>query len=263
MEIGIIITAKNCITYTQDCITSLLFAKVQTPYYLILIDDGSTDDTKAYFATLEGTFTDEAARGVIVVTDPPRDSLAGKWNMGLEIAKGKGCAAGLICNNDILFHPKTIDNVVARMEKALADPNDRVVLVSAQNRRGDVNPPNEIVNLEVPEVYSEADHPDFSCFLMSIEAWEATGRFWEGYKPCYFEDGDIHCTLIKNGMRGVCITSAPYYHYGSITQNSASGGVCKSVQFEQNRFFFRKRWGFVPGDKAYDEYTQKYAKMGE
>jgi GT2 family glycosyltransferase len=256
MEIGIIVTSKNCLTYTQDCITSLLFAKVQTPYHLIMIDDGSTDGTKEYLAELQDTFVDEAAKSVTIVIDPPLDSLAGKWNLGLEITKEKGGEAGLICNNDILFHSKTIDAVVARMEKAMADPEDRAALISAQNRRGDVHPPNEIVNLEVPEVSSEADHPDFSCFLMSIEGWEKIGKFWEGYKPCYFEDGDIHCSLIKNGMRAICITSAPYYHYGSITQNSQSGGVCKGVQFEQNRFFFRKRWGFVPGDKEYDDYTQ-------
>ena len=66
--------------------------------------------------------------------------------------------------------------------------------------------------------------------------------------------------MIQAGWRAMSITSAPYYHYGSVTQNSIEGGLCTSPQFEANRAYFKDKFGFIPGDPAYDEAVQGLGK---
>jgi GT2 family glycosyltransferase len=254
MEIGIIITVFNCVQYTVHCINSI---KSEHPFHLILIDDYSTDDTKNFFARLKYDFdhgelqSDQPVKDIVVVTDPETDSLAEKWNIGMQICEDRGLVAGLICNNDILFSEYTVNAVVGRLQKAL-DKDENIAMVTASNRRDEMDP-EDILTIPDPGKGSEADSPDFSCFLMRVDAWNEMGKFDTNYIPCYFEDNDTHLALAKIGYRCLNVTSAPYYHYGSITQNSVPGGLCKPPSFEENRAYFEKKWGM---SSTSDEYKK-------
>lgn len=234
MKIGIVITCYNEVEYTKNMVKSL---KTSFPYELIVIDDYSMDGTKAYLRELVTT-------GATIITDPDTETLGEKWNLGAAKAKELGCEAVLICNNDILFHPATIDNLVKRLELA-KEQDELVVIVSANNQRGHIKP-EEVFTLDLPEVPSEAEHPDFSCFLLDLKVWEFVGKFSHNYKPCYFEDNDFHTKLKIWGLKAIATTMAPYYHYGSITQNSIPGGLCKPPQFEHNRAVYVAKFGAEP-----------------
>src|SRR5258705_6669830 len=232
MKIGICMTCSNAVAYTKAAVASI---KTKHPYELIILDDYSIDGTKAWLRTLVG---------VTVLSDPDSPSLGGNWNLGAAKAKELGCEAVLICNNDILFHSLTIDNLVLRLEEARQN-NEFVVVVSANNQRGNIKP-EEIFTLELAKENSEAEHPDFSCFLLDLKAWEFVGKFSQDYRPCYFEDNDFHTRLKLYGLKAIAITTAPYYHYGSITQNSVVGGLCTPPQFERNRAVFVDKFGTTP-----------------
>lgn len=230
MKIGIVVTMFNCVEYSKAMVESI---KTETSYELILIDDYSVDGTKHWLSTL-------TAPNVHKIIDPDTISLGQKWNLGILKAEELGCQAALVCNNDILFSPETIDALVRRFEKG-----DRAI-VSAHNLRGEMPNPQDILTYKVTHATSEAEHPDFSCFLVDIYAWKMVGGFDEGYVPCYFEDNDFHTILRAHGYVAIATTSAPYYHYGSKTQNSVEGGLCKGPQFEANRAYFTKKFGCDP-----------------
>lgn len=235
-KVGIVITCMNEVEYTKRAIDSIMS---DHDCHLIVIDDFSMDGTKDFLKELAANNPN-----VTIITDPDTDSLGAKWNLGAEKARELGCDAVLICNNDILFHPQTIDNLVKRLNQAQAN-NELVVMVSACNRRGDCKP-EEIFTLPLPPESSEAEHPDFSCFLLDFKAWEYVGRFSTAYKPCYFEDNDFHTTLKLHNLKAIAITDAPYYHFGSVTQNQVPGGLCKSPQFEYNRNVYVAKFGSTP-----------------
>lgn len=239
-KIGIIVTVCNGLDMNRDMVNSI---HSSTPYHLIIVDDYSIDGTKKWIKELQAEQNGHNRLSVEAIIDPDTDSLAAKWNLGMQRAADLGCTAGLVCNNDIIFSPVTIDAVVARLDKAIAD-KEMVVMVSAHNRRGDLQP-DQIYTTKAPQAPTESPHPDFSCFMERVDVWKAIGGFAEIYKPCYFEDNDHHTKLKAYGFIALATTGAPYYHYGSRTQNSVPGGLCKGPQFEYNRELFREYFGFA------------------
>ena len=250
MKIGIIITAKNCVDYTKKCIESIV---TEIDSVLILVDDFSTDGTKAYFKSLSDDLDN-----VIVLTDLDTFSLAEKWNLGVDAARGDKCDAFLICNNDIIFNKHTIDRLAQRMMEAYMN-NETVGMVTAHNIRDAISP-DEILDYPFVQNATESPGPDFSCFLLSDDAYTDVGVFDEDYMPCFFEDNDYHMRMIQAGWRAISFTGAPYYHYGSITQNSVPGGICAGDQFRRNRAYFKAKFGFIPGDRKYDVVVKSLEK---
>lgn len=243
MKVGIVITCKNLLEYTRQAIESI---KTSHPFVLIVVDDFSTDGTKKYMKALKEKYSN-----VIHVEDPLTYSLSEKWNIGCQLSWLEGCDAALVCNNDIVFHPCTIDALVARIEKG------DVGMVSAHNIRGELEDNAEDLFDKVPPEHpTEAPHPDFSCFMLTKDTWDKVGEFDPMFIPCYFEDGDYHLRMGKAGIKAISTTSAIYLHYGSRTQNSIPGGMCPGPQFDKLREYLRSKHGTVPGDPDYDRICQ-------
>src|SRR6266576_2786366 len=191
-KIGIVFTCYNSVEYTQNAVNSL---RTSFPFQLIIIDDFSTDGTKQWLYELGKSYKEHwvnynegLCEGFSTLIDVPTESLGEKWNLGVAEASKNGCPIVLICNNDILFHPTTIDTLVNRWIKSKTD-HEKIAIVSAHNRRGDTKP-EEIFTLTIPDPSSEAESPDFSCFLIDVESWKTIGKFEINYIPCYFEDND-------------------------------------------------------------------------
>lgn len=242
MKIGIVITCKNLWEYTSVALASIFTTH---PYHIVVVDDGSTDYTKTGLKEFQAV-----EPRLSVITNPTADSLSAKWNMGIALAFEQMCEAVLVCNNDIILNPVTIDALVARLGKG------DVGMVTAHNLRGELARPEDILAFPVTYESTEAPHPDFSCFLISKKTYEEVGPFDENFSPCYFEDGDYHLRMGKLHIKAITITGAPYYHYGSKTQNSVYGGLCSPARFEQLREYLRAKHGAVPGEPLYDEICQ-------
>lgn len=249
MKIGIAFTMFNCVDYSKAAVESI---RTSVKYHMILIDDFSMDGTKEWMRNL--TRTDSNCLSIEKIVDEDTNSLGQKWNLAAQRAKDLGCDAVLICNNDILFSPNTIDNLVIRLEAAL-NSGENVALVSAHNLRGQINS-QDILTRVASKDTSESEGPDFSCFLLDLTSWEKVGKFAEIYIPCYFEDNDFHTMLRVYDLKAIATTAAPYYHYGSITQNSVPDGLCKSPQFEKNRDIFIAKFDALP-DKIDIDYLKK------
>jgi GT2 family glycosyltransferase len=89
--------------------------------------------------------------------------------------------------------------------------------------------------------------------MLSRECIEKVGYFDEGFKRGYFEDNDFHYRMKLAGVKGVAITSALFYHYGSRTQNQIGvpGGIIPSELFLANRDYYIKKWNNEPGKEIY------------
>ena len=256
MKIGIVVTVCNGLQYNREMVDSI---RCNSPWALIIVDDYSIDGTKEWIKTLNAASMPNCT-GVVNIEDPDTDSLAAKWNLGVEMAVGLDCDVALVCNNDILFSPATIDAILARFEKARAN-NEPIAIVTAHNRSGDITEPHNILTTVPPIETSESEGPDFSCFCVDPAIWDKVGRFNTDFKPCYFEDNDFHMILRLYGYKAISITAAPYYHYGSRTQNSVPGGLCKPPQFEHNRQVFIDRFGYDT-DEAPKRVAEIREKMG-
>jgi len=172
--------------------------------------------------------------------------LARSWNYGIESAIDDGCTHIVVINDDILFSPYTIDALVDVM---LNNPD--VALTSGMNMRGQMTDPFDVLTMDWEATLNMSEHPDFSCFMVTPESFAKIGRFDENFIPAYFEDNDYHYRIKLAGMRATSANTAPFYHYGSRTQNGGTAPVVPSQQFETNREYFARKWGGYPDNEQF------------
>lgn len=178
------------------------------------------------------------------------DPLAKAWNEGSKWAISEDCTHILICNDDILFSPWTVDALVRHLDDK---KNKDCVLVSACDQRADLPDPYAVLTLEEPAAKSTSEHPDFACFMIRPDTLDRVGAFDERFVPAYFEDNDYHYRIKLLGLTAEATTDAPYFHFGSQTQNGGDGPVVPSYVFENNRAYFQKKWGGLPGQETFKE----------
>lgn len=156
------------------------------------------------------------------------------WNRGLDVACRRDCEYSLICNDDIIFAPGTIEKLVEAIGQ------NPYHLVSARNTR----------DFELGQGFQYA--PDYSCFIVeSCHFVNTYGYFDENFTPAYFEDNDMAYRMGLAGSPGVCRMDAGIYHRGSVTQNWGGKQIVDSTMFQRNRAYYVRKWGGEPGKERY------------
>ncbi len=237
-ELAIIIPVLNCVDYSKKMIPTI---KTRHPYKLILINNGSTDGTEAYFHELS------SEANTLVVNYKENRGVAPAWNSGIRRAiLDFNSRYFLIPNNDVLLHPQAIDILV----EAIQAP--RVALATATDVSGKVAKPEDTLNLTVPMKNIFTDCPDFSCFMLKKETINRIGYFDPKFYPAYFEDNDYHYRIKLQGLRGVKTNRALFFHYGSRTMKD-NAGVKEVVNlgYNANKEYYKRKWGGYPGEEKF------------
>jgi GT2 family glycosyltransferase len=158
------------------------------------------------------------------------------WNYGIKKAHQKGYDRALVCNDDVVLHPKTIQ----KLGWALGTFD----LVTAINTRDE----------PITTSTEFSQEPDFSCFLVNTAAFIHGGKFGqfdENFSPAYFEDNDMGYRIkLMNGKAVKCL-NAGMYHVGSVTQNWDGQQVVTAPMFIKNRTYYINKWGGMPGSEIY------------
>jgi hypothetical protein len=149
----------------------------------------------------------------------PQASVAAGWNSGLGAALADGCDVLLVANNDIVFRPDCIDQLVQFGMNA-----KDVDLWSA----------HELTGMSDQEC-------DFSCFCLRPETIQEFGWFDESFVPAYREDSDYFARVCLGG--GLCqkVRAARFFHYGAMT--SLLTGLDRARLLALSTAFYEKKWG--------------------
>lgn len=168
--------------------------------------------------------------------------LAAAWNEGIIKARMAHCDFTLISNDDVLYSPWTIDALVEELLSA----SNNIVMVTGCNNRGIMPVPQLIRHIDKPENPTKAEHPDFSCFMIRKNFTDVVGTFDENLFPAYYEDNEMHIRINILGYKAITTTAAPYYHYGSATQNAILDPekvAAKHAAFQANNKYLVDKWG--------------------
>ncbi len=261
MKVEIIVPSINLWNkYTKQCIDSLMDAMMRAKSHdidchLTLIDNNSIDETELEASKMESVLFHS-------IRNSERWGFQRSVNTGVKEGIKTGAELFLICNNDITIHPEAIWRLVDRFSK------DPVGMVTCMDIRGEMNENNIIpamigsLNANEKEAVEEAPHPNFSAFMVSRACWEAIGEFDELFAPAYFEDNDYHYRMKLMEIPAVVLPAAMFYHYGSRTQNEAEGvPIVSGGMFENNRAFYAKKWGGIPGQEKFKTPYNDSAKL--
>ena len=248
-ELAIIIPVLNCFSYTKQLLDSLYVGRA---YRLIIIDNGSKDETRAYLEQLRST------REIRVILNDMNIGVAASWNLGIKQAIDfYDSRYFCLLNNDILLHPKAIQCMVDVLKSG------RAGLVSGTDVCGQLNYANQIFNKAMPEKELLTEAPEFSCFMLIKETVDILeveegkhepfpGFFDEHYFPAYFEDNDYHWRMKQRKLKALKTNLAMYFHYGSRTIEADEKVKAQSnTGYTINREYYIKKWGGRPGSETF------------
>lgn len=221
-SIGVVMPVVNCLKYTQQAVRSLVMAG--RPYEIILIDNGSTDGTQAWFAGVD--------RPVVYLRQETNLGVSPAWNLGIATAFERGHEVVFVVNNDLVFAPDTVARLLAWLRQGLE-------FLTVSNIGAS---PDTLATHARRELVIEV--PNFSGFLTTRSVIGRVGWFDEGYRLAYFEDLDYHERLKQEGVRALACVDAVVAHYGSRTRHE--GGVNHEPFFSENRQRFVAKWGYDP-----------------
>ena len=242
MEVSIITSLFNRLDLTCAWLESLERTLAGWRYEVILIDDGSTDGTREFLATLS------PERYRVVLNAESGRGFAANNNAGARLA-----VAPLLCllNNDTVLLPGWLEPMVR-----LAQTDRRVALVGNVQREpvsglidhcgvyfrpGDGHPLHAGKNTATPpeEAYLCWPAVTAACCVVRRAVFEELGGFDEAFHNG-FEDMDFCLRAGQRGYRHAVANRSTVYHY-----ISASPG--RRRHEDRNYQLFQERWrGRVP-----------------
>ncbi len=244
---SIVIAVCNLIGFTRLCV-DYIRKNTNTPYELIIIDNGSTDGTREYCAELSKEIDLKYLRN--------------DTNLGPIIAINQGIKAAkyeYICqmhNDVVIFEYGWLDKMVSIMEK---DPNIGIAcLAGRQYIRKDAGCDENTlkhnllsIGLNPPMTETAADVAviDGMCFMFTMSLIRKIGMLDEIYGMMHFYDMDFSLASIKAGYRNAAVNVLAF-HVGN-------GGTTRRSDF------YKK---LVPSDlKLYNKnsaiFQKKYRNM--
>jgi O-antigen biosynthesis protein len=245
-KISIIIPIFNCIDYTEQCITSIIKNTIGVEYELVLIDNGSDEETKKW---LEG-FNNSCCNSMTGLERLRATLIRNDENLGFPKAVNQGIAAAggdtiVILNNDVIVSPDWLTNLLWHLG------NNNVQLIGPCTNS--ISGPQQTffkLYQDEKEFYNVAIEFNSKkrgkmkkwhrlvafCLVFKSEVVEKIGTFDEGFSPGNFEDDDFCIRAIYDGFKCGIAEDVLVHHFGSVTHKAMSLDYEKLLQINKQKF---------------------------
>nr|WP_245396765.1 glycosyltransferase [Jiella sonneratiae] len=240
-DVSIVIPVHNKFNITYYCLCALLLASNEASFEVIVVDDGSSDETAEL---------DELVENVTVIHNETAQRFIRACNAGAARARGEYV---VLLNNDTepttgwldeLIHPFERFEKVGLTGSKLIYPDGRL-----QEAGGIVwrtgNPWNYGRNANPWEprfCYTrQADYLSGAAMMTRKAIWDELGGLSSYLEPMYFEDTDFAFKIRDAGYKTVFAPLSLVYHYEGKTSGTEITSGMKRYQ-EVNRPKFKQRW---------------------
>ena len=222
---GIVIPVFNQLYFTKQCLASLI-PTIEKKVRVVVINNGSSDETQAYLETVEG---------IEVIHNEQNLGCAPAWNQGV---KHLATEWTVILNNDTLLTEGWLQGLLRAAEQ------ERLGIVSPAMREGEFN--YDLVEyakdyLEKMATFHRLQFAHGVCFMVRRSTFEQIGYFDEGFKIATYEDTDFWRRANQAGIR-IAITGAAFIHHFGFGTQSLHRRQGKPPHEIDNQAYFRKKW---------------------
>jgi GT2 family glycosyltransferase len=253
----IVVTWEN-LALSRLCLETLLAHTRDLSFEVLVVDNGSTDGTRAYLEAL-------------AVADPRVRLILNEDNEGFARACNQGARAAVgdvlvFLNNDTVLAPGWLGGLAEQLRRPGV---------------GAVNPVTNRIGTEAevperPRTLGEflehaarrralnagesraVDMLALFCLALGREVWEQVGPLDEGFGRGLFEDDDYSARLRAAGYGLACAEDVLVHHLGEGSFGRLVSDGTYGALFEQNRRRFEAKWGewrrpVGSSDEAYRE----------
>ena len=241
MKTSIVILTYNKLDYTKLCIDSIRKFTDRGSYEIIVIDNGSTDNTRQWLAGQED---------ILSILNSENKGFPGGCNQGIEKAAGDNI---LLLNNDIIVTSHWLENLV----KALYSSEEIGAVGPISNSVSNfqrINTSYKTIEemLSFARTINKADCSKWEyrmklvgfCLLIKRSVVDKVGLLDENFFPGNFEDDDYCCRIMDAGYKLLLCRDTFIHHFGSVSFGE------KKAEFRQlllrNEEKFTDKWRFNP-----------------
>ena len=255
-RIPIIIPLFNCVEYTKQAVDSIRKNTHPNMYEVVFVDNGSTDGTKSYLKQL----TQDDPEHFRVVTNEKNLGFAGGVNVGLQLISGFQWEYACIANNDLLFTPDWLFQMLSCFV------NDKVGAVGPVSNAAGGSQGISVGYQDVAQVdqwataYHQANEGRRAevgrlvglCFLMSRKFFDCVGYLDTRFINGMWEDNDYCLRGRIAGFTYVVDHSTVLHHYfhKSFQGNKFDSGKL----FRENKERYVSKW--MGADSVYEKLAE-------
>lgn len=239
-EVSVVIPVHNKFDVTYNCLASLIVAPNEASYEVIIVDDGSSDETLS--------ITD-FANGIKVLRNETSQGFVRSCNRGGKAATGRYI---VMLNNDVEVGPCWIDELLR-----IFDEYENVGMSGAKllYPDGTLQEAGGIVwNTGDPWNYGrganardprynyvrDTDYLSGACIMLPKPLWDELEGFDLAFAPAYFEDTDLAFRVREKGYRTVYAPFCEIVHFEGVSCGTSTSSGTKRYQ-EINRPKFKQR----------------------
>jgi|GEM_PF-4565115 len=231
--VDIIVLTWDALEYTKECV-STLFARTDTEFNLIVVDQGSQDDTKRYLSDFEVI----QPRRVKVIYNEENTGFAGGNNQGIKISTAPYV---LLLNNDIVIpegDPEWLDKMLEFLKKnpdvGILGPRSNCAAGAQQKCKAEDEP-----------FYVES--LSGFCMLIPREVLQKVGLLDERFEYGLMEDRDYGKRVRLCEYKLAVYPQSFVFHHGSRTFKEHDISTRGEVA-EQNQKRYKEKWRTNWGD---------------
>jgi GT2 family glycosyltransferase len=250
-DVSILILAHNKAQYTRRCLESLFLSTLR-PFQVVLVNNGSTDETAQVFQA----FKARAATENIAVSE-----LHLEQNLGAIVGRNRGLA--LMCGNwRVLLDNDVVVRTRSWLEKLRAAMQSDASIGMLGPKLVYPLPPHNIQcagcvvtqggqvifrgrgqPLADPAFANGADCQTLisACWMMRADAAQKVGLLDEQFSPVQFEDIDYCYRMRETGLRCRYEPGVEMYHFENVTSNR-TGTLNYPYLTVKNGLKFKKKW---------------------
>ena len=243
-KVSIVIPVHNKFYVTYHCLASLILALNKATFEVILVDDGSTDQTVAIQDLIKGIKYVRNDESIGFIRACNKGALSAKGEFIVMLNNDTEATAGWL--DELLTVFEHFDNVGMAGAKLLYP--DGTLQEAGGIVWNSANPWNygRKANPNDPKFcYArQTDYLSGACVMLPTKLWKQIGGFSETYVPAYFEDTDLAFQVRELGYKTVYTPFSQVIHFEGISNGKSVESSTKRYQ-EINRPKFKARWGFA------------------
>ncbi|MEO1017587.1 MAG: glycosyltransferase [Pseudomonadota bacterium] len=245
-EVSVIVPIYNQLDYTLRCLKSLQQLKTDLTFEVIVMDDGSWDQSELVLSAIDG---------LRYVRNPENLGFLRNCNKGSTLARGRYL---VFLNNDTEVDPNWLTAMHATFKEhgdvglsgsKLIYPDGRLQEAggviwddaSAWNWGRLKDPAHPIYNYA-----RDADYVSGASIMIERDLFEKLNRFDERYKNAYYEDTDLAMAVRQAGLRVMYQPKSVVVHHEGISSGTDEAAGIKRFQ-AVNRDSFRHKWADALG----------------